>query len=137
MLRAIFQSVTEGQVTEESLAQLTGKELRAIAMILGVGPSGTKPKVVDRILSAWSVRLALAGFVHDDDSSLDPICEKYQRRDLWFFCKQTKNWRSGNKRALARCLIMWRARCRALGQKQRLEALALAGWNPRERLLDL
>ena len=38
MMRHIFQQVIEGFVTEESLAQLKARELRAVAMILGIGP---------------------------------------------------------------------------------------------------
>jgi hypothetical protein len=137
VLRVIFQEVVEGNVTVESLGQLKGKELKALAMILGVGPSGTKPKVTDRILDAWSVRLALAGFVKDDQVSIEPICAAYQKPDLKMFCKRSRSWRSGNKRQLAACLLMWRARCRRLGSEQRLGALVMAGWDPNERLLKI
>jgi hypothetical protein len=137
MMRLVFQEVIDGNVTEDRLEKLTGRELRSVAMILGVGPSGTKTKLKERILNCWSVRVALAGFTSDDQTQIDPIVKTYQRRDLWTFCNRTHNWKSGNKRQLAACLLTWRARCRQKGKEQLPMAKYLAGWDPYERFLKL
>lgn len=98
---------------EFDLEELPLRELQFLCRMLGLPHSGTRAVVIVRLLSCRIVRLELSKFPDD----VEPVVESFTRSRLHWMCCQAKLWKSGNKRGLARVLLMWRNECRDKGQK--------------------
>lgn len=115
----LYRNFDHSGWNEDDLATLPGKELVFLAKNLGLAHSGTKEKLIVRILSCRIVRARLAPFT--DDPS--PVAEKFKRESLRWMCEQANLWKSGNKIQLAAVLLRWRNQCRKAGQKYLQECI--------------
>lgn len=110
-------NTSPGEWTRHDLAELSGRELRALCELLGIPTSGTIPTVIARLLLLGELRSMLSGFespdVHQD---ADRLCELYGKRELRSMCASANLWKSGNKKALAIGLLSWRNECRRKGR---------------------
>lgn len=109
----LYQDFDHQQWTQYDLETLPLVELEFLCRLMGIAHSGTKEKRIVRILSTRIVRKDLSKFQDDPDA----VVASFSRDRLRWMCEQNHLWKSGNKRALAVCLLNWRNRCRAEGSK--------------------
>lgn len=113
---------------EYELPRLSLVQLRTLARLWGAPHSGTKEKVVVRILAVRAVRVRLAPFADD----LEALASAFRKEALKHMAREAGLWRSGNKRQLAIALINWRARARQNGQQLLDRILELSRAQPRQ-----
>lgn len=97
---------------EYDLPKLSQRELEALARLLGCPHSGTKERLVVRLLAQRKLRFKLSRF---NDNPKD-LATAYQRASLRDMCREAGIWRSGTKIQMAAGLLTWRLRCRSKGQ---------------------
>lgn len=98
---------------EFDLSTLPAKELQFLCLMGGLPYTGTKEKVVVRLLSCRICRLELSKFGDDPHE----VAAAFKRDRLRWMCQQANLWKSGSKVQLAVVLLNWRNRCRHEGQK--------------------
>jgi hypothetical protein len=122
--------------TQSDLEGLTGNELEAVALLMGVPHSGTKSAQVARLMDAASLRTVLKP-VGDDPAELT---ERYKLRELRELCKRAGIYVPGNKYGCAAALLNWRNACRRKGQavlRQYQEQAAALPPRPRQLRFSL
>lgn len=113
LCQQLYQDYNHQGWNEWDLQKLPLADLRFLCHCAGIAYSGTKEKVIVRLLASRICRIELSKFADDPA----PVAEAFSRDRLRWMCMQNNLWKSGNKKALAACLLMWRNRCRLEGQK--------------------
>lgn len=98
---------------EYDLPKLSLREIQVLCRLLGSPKSGSKEKVIARLLAVRQVRLKLSRF-QDDPHAIVP---EFRKEALKHMAREAGLWRSGNKIQLATVLLNWRNKCRHDGQK--------------------
>lgn len=120
LCQELFRDFHHKSWNEDDLALLPARELRFLCRMAGFYHTGTKEKLIVRLLSCRIVRLELARF-GDDPYLVVPL---FSRSRLRWMCEQANLWKSGTKVQLAAVLLKWRNTCRLEGQKYWQECLA-------------
>ncbi len=128
LLSELIHNFDSQRWNEDELSLLSFRELQLLAKLFGCPFSGVKQSVVVRLLAHRQLRFKLARF-GDDPAPLMEACRREALRDM---CREAGIWRSGNKRALAAGLLMWRNRCRLNGQKFFAEMQSLSKSRPQQ-----
>lgn len=121
---------------EYDLPGLKLVEIQFLCQCLGAPKSGTKEKIIIRLLAVRQVRIKLSKYACDFDGAMRLVSD-FQKEPLKWMAKEAGVWRSGNKRQLAVCLLQWRDRARVSGKKFLDQAFAEAAKAPRQLTLDL
>jgi hypothetical protein len=132
----VVNDIDAEEWNEYDLPKLTLREIQCLCMLLCSPKSGTKEKVVTRLLAVRQVRIKLAPFAASREG-MEAVVLSFRKEALQWMAKEAGLWRSGNKLQLANVLINWRERCRAEGQKFLQEALAQILNQPRQMYLEL
>ena len=117
MSSALFQSMlfSEDGWNEWDMPKLKLKEIQFLCRMMNAPYSGTKEKLVIRLLTVWQVRKKLAPF--DGEEGVAELVKAEPKENLKWMCKVNCLWRSGNKKQLSITLINWRNESRMKGQE--------------------
>lgn len=90
----------------DELKILPGKYLQALCIVMGIPKTGTKVKLLDRLLSTAEVRKALANFKGQDD--VQALANSFKGAVLRALCKKVKAFAGSTKYAMAASLLNWK-----------------------------
>ncbi len=96
----------------------TLKELRALCQALVTPHSGTRAKVINRIMDVSDLRTKLKDFTHPDQ-----IKATFKGKELRAMCAVARVWKGGNKYSKSASLLNWRNTCRRKGEERIKEAM--------------
>ncbi|MEL6462974.1 MAG: hypothetical protein AAFV71_30900 [Cyanobacteria bacterium J06633_8] len=112
--------------TDEQFKYITTKLLKSLCDCLGITKSGTKKQIIQKIKNAAKVSAFLKGYTKDD---VQLLADSFKAKELkaWLRLARTAQKLSilPTKYAMATMLIGWRDKCRAIGQRNFQEAIAL------------
>lgn len=109
----------------DELKILPGKYLQALCIVMGIPKSGTKTKLLDRLLSTAEVRKALADFkpqpqqqslseiiqnpnFSGENDSVLKLANAYKGEELKALCKKVRAFAGSTKYAMAASLLNWK-----------------------------
>lgn len=136
LLSQLFHDPHNEAWNEFDLSRLTLSQVQVLCRALGAPKSGTKEKVIVRLLAVRQVRLAIAKY-GADQTGIETLAGDNMKERLKWMAKEAGLWRSGNKRQLAAVLLTWRERCRFEGRKFVEEAMAQIATQHRQLTLNL
>lgn len=131
----------------EHLEKLSGKELSGLSIMLGIPKTGTKKKMIERILDCHEVRKKIGSYkLRDDqigwrefldreaagedmsfcfqaDPSIEQMKADFPGKELKAMCRAVRCFAGGSKGQMVRSLLGWRNRCRGNGSRAYRQAL--------------
>ena len=99
--------------TTKNLSPRKIKELQALCLVLVIPYTGTKEKLITRILDVWNIRTKLKSYNLPED-----IVANFKMKELKAMCKTVRKYSGWNKRSMAKVLLNWRNYCRLEGQRR-------------------
>ncbi len=103
---------------ESELLQLSGKELSAIAQLMGLRVSGTKANKIEKIMGRVQIAPLIRPYwpaAELDDTPkpelIQALADRYSRVELIGLCKRVGLTSSFNKYGIASRLIAWDRQC--------------------------
>ena len=93
------------------------KELQALCQALVTPHSGTRAKLIDRIMDVSELRTKLKDFTQPAE-----IKAAFKGKELHAMCIVARAWKGGNKYFKSASLLNWRNTCRKKGEQRIKEA---------------
>jgi len=115
MREVVRRAFFRGEISDDTLAVMDGRELEAGCMLLGIPKSGTVEEKRERISAAWALRQYLKNWSETSDAR-QVIAKAHTGKHLKELCQRWGLYAGGSKFAMVSAIIGWRNQCRLDGQ---------------------
>lgn len=121
--KRIFKRFIKSHVSNWNLFDLkilNKNQLQVLSLLLGIAKSGSKRKIIERIVNTVYVRLIVTPFAKlagRDKDKIETFKNNFKHKELRQYCRTVKTFAPSNKYGMAASLISWLRSSVRRGQK--------------------